>query len=105
MFYRYDAYPDERDHALAKSIMGFWSSFGEHGNPNVNPPLNGSLPQIPWPTFGSQETYYILDYELKTMVDIKAAECDLWDSIPKPSNKAEVQRAFDKAKMLYRMEA
>ncbi len=85
-------------------MMGTWASFGSSGNPNSRSPLNGSLPFLEWPLFGrpGEEQYYVFDHSLSTVTDLKATECDLWDTIPKEISGARFPQTLEGWKAAYR---
>jgi len=63
------------DQPLVDEIQGYWTRFAATGNPNGDGALE-------WPGFAPTTKQYLeLDVPSSVKEDLKAAQCDLWESI------------------------
>ena len=65
----------EEDLVLSEEIQGYWTRFAVAGDPNGDGALE-------WPGYDqTTKSYLELDVPSSVKADLKAAQCDLWESI------------------------
>jgi para-nitrobenzyl esterase len=65
------------DVQLADSIVGFWTSFAQDGQPNVD-----AQSQLSWPAYDlSTEAHLVLNHQLTQDSQLEQEQCNFWDGL------------------------
>ncbi len=67
-----------REYGLVDNVVRYWTSFGAHGDPNVN----GDSHSVGWPRYNASSMLSLdLDLKVSVVTALRKPQCDFWSGI------------------------